>query len=438
MSDIHITRELLRAVANGNLPPQVLVDYGYKHLMGMCGVCREEFAAFRRERAVKSDVGATFQVLSALVQRHGQDLEDARKGSQRDLKELLLLSHPKRLAKINRSVNRFRGPLLASLLLDESRRFMPGDFDKAQELAETAEAILLRTPGSPGVADISARTAAYLANMSRVRGDLHEAQRRFQYARYLIKFEGVTDPQIFAEVDWFEGAFQLDQRRFSEAEELLTRSITLFTIAGNRTETPRPLLTLSLVYYNRGHFAKAIEAIQEAIPLIPEEQDPRFYLSARHNLALFHCEAGNYPAAAEALQQDRDLYARFPDAWTQLRLAWLEGKITYGLGHLERAEELFLATRSGFIAEQAGYDAAMVSIDLATIYTQQGRADEALRIAEEMHDIFKAEDVHREAVAALLLFQEAARQKALTVEKLRDLSEYLKAARGNPSLRFKK
>ena len=66
------------------------------------------------------------------------------------------------------------------------------------------------------------------------------------------------------------------------------------------------------------------------------------------------------------------------------------------------------------------------------------RADEALRIAEEMHDIFQAEDVHREAVAALLLFQEAARRKALTVEKLRDLSEYLKAARGNPSLRFKK
>jgi hypothetical protein len=50
MSDIHITRELLRAVANGNLPPQVLVDYGYQHLMGLCGVCREEFAAFGESR----------------------------------------------------------------------------------------------------------------------------------------------------------------------------------------------------------------------------------------------------------------------------------------------------------------------------------------------------------------------------------------------------
>jgi tetratricopeptide (TPR) repeat protein len=219
---------------------------------------------------------------------------------------------------------------------------------------------------------------------------------------------------------------------------LLARSITLYTIIGEKAETARPLLTLGLVHYHRGNYAKAIEATQEATHLLSEEADPRIYLSARHNLALYHCEAGNYHAASEALQQDRDLYTRFPDAWTQLRLVWLEGKIAHGLGNLEVAEKAFLAARTGFVEEGAGYDAAMVSIDLATLYTQQGRADEALRIAEEMHVVFKAKDVHREAVAALLLFQEAARQKSLTVEKLRDLSEYLKAARGNPSLRFKK
>ncbi len=438
MSDIHITHELLRAVARGDLPPQTLIEYGYKHLMGLCGVCREEFAAFRREREIKSDAGSSLLALTTILKRQDQDLKDVGKRARRDLDELLRLPLERRLAKISRSFNRFRGAFLASLLLDESRKAMPGDLETVQELAETAEAVLQRSPAGRGVADLSARTSAYLANVSRMRGDVQEAQRRFDYARYLIKYEGVAEPRVYAEVDWLEGSMRLDQRHFAGAEELLVRSITLYTIAGEKDEAAQPLVTLGLVHFHRGNYTKAIEATQEAAHLLSEEADPRMYLSARHNLALFHCEAGNYPAAAEALQQDRDLYARFPDAWTQLRLAWLEGKITYGLGHLERAEALFLATRSGFIAEQAGYDAAMVSIDLATIYTQQGRADEALRIAEEMHDIFKAEDVHREAVAALLLFQEAARQKALTVEKLRDLSEYLKAARGNPSLRFKK
>lgn len=191
-----------------------------------------------------------------------------------------------------------------------------------------------RTPAAPGVADLSARVSAYLANVSRMRGDVQEAQRRFYYARYLIKHEAVADPRVFAEVDSCEAAFFLDLRRFTEAEELLARSITLYTIVGEKAETARPLLTLGLVHYHRGNYAKAIEATQEATHLLSEEADPRIYLSARHNLALYHCEAGNYHAASEALQQDRHLYARFPDAWTQLRLVWLEGKIAHGLGDL--------------------------------------------------------------------------------------------------------
>jgi hypothetical protein len=44
--------------------------------------------------------------------------------------------------------------------------------------------------------------------------------------------------------------------------------------------------------------------------------------------------------------------------------------------------------------------------------------------------------VHREAVAALLLFQEAARREALTAELVEEMIVYLKRARGNPAMRF--
>ena len=50
-----------------------------------------------------------------------------------------------------------------------------------------------------------------------------------------------------------------------------------------------------------------------------------------------------------------------------------------------------------------------------------------------MVPIFSAQDVHREATAALLLFQDAARREAVTV---REVGAYLEAARGNPELRF--
>lgn len=59
------------------------------------------------------------------------------------------------------------------------------------------------------------------------------------------------------------------------------------------------------------------------------------------------------------------------------------------------------------------------------------------RIAEEMVPIFAAQDVHREALAALALFQEAARQDQLTVEKVREVTDYLRTARREPELRFR-
>lgn len=54
-----------------------------------------------------------------------------------------------------------------------------------------------------------------------------------------------------------------------------------------------------------------------------------------------------------------------------------------------------------------------------------------------MYPIFHAQDVHREALAALVIFQEAARREELTLQKAREIAAYLREARGNPGLRFR-
>jgi hypothetical protein len=73
---------------------------------------------------------------------------------------------------------------------------------------------------------------------------------------------------------------------------------------------------------------------------------------------------------------------------------------------------------------------------LSLVYFRQSRTAELRALAEEMHAVFASEDVHREAVAALLLFQEAARCEAVTAELVEEISAYLKRARGNPTMRF--
>ncbi|HEX2644390.1 MAG TPA: hypothetical protein VHU81_15445, partial [Thermoanaerobaculia bacterium] len=93
------------------------------------------------------------------------------------------------------------------------------------------------------------------------------------------------------------------------------------------------------------------------------------------------------------------------------------------------AERLFLAVREEFLIHRQGYDAAMVSLDLALVYLEQGRTGELLRLAEEMHALFTAEEVHREALAALLVFEEAARKEQITAEAIRKLAMLLKTQR---------
>jgi tetratricopeptide (TPR) repeat protein len=250
---------------------------------------------------------------------------------------------------------------------------MPTDFLQVYEHAEVAEAVLRRTSRSPGAADLSARALGYMANALRMQDNIPEAHRLFQGARHVIRHEGVTDPYICAEVDWFEGALLMDQRRFSESEELLTRAITLYSLAGDNTQAARPMLTLGTLHYNRGDVGKAAEVTQAALDVMSPGEDPRFFLYARHNLTWYLVEAGHWSAAAKNLAEYRKHYQQFPDAYTQLRLSWLEGRIALGLGHRKEAEEAFRMTREGFVSAGNSHEAAMVSRDLAILYPEDGR-----------------------------------------------------------------
>jgi hypothetical protein len=109
-----------------------------------------------------------------------------------------------------------------------------------------------------------------------------------------------------------------------------------------------------------------------------------------------------------------------------------------GQGDTAAAEQAFIAARDGFVVEGNGYDAAMVAVeDLALLYLREGRTADVKRLAEEIYAILGAQDIHREAAAALMLFQEAARQEQLTVKVVREYVQYLREARTNPSLRFR-
>ncbi len=429
MSDIHITRELLRAVARGELSERALAQIEAQHLESLCPVCRREIQAWREEGTAEVGYELALQALPAVLGRHASDLMKQTRQAERDLEELLAIPPAERLVRVGRSRSRFRGPVLAERLIQESRRRTPANPGEGYDLAELARAVIHRSPDHPDTFSLLSLASAQMANSCRAGGDLRQAEEHFRHVHYLVRNQGVTDPLALAQIDHLEGSLRKDQRRFAEAEELLTRSAMLFRISGSTVETARVLLILGELYFHQGLLNRAIEMVQTALERLPPEEEPRLYLNGRHNLALYLAEAGRYAQAAGLVAADEDLYRRHPEPWTQLRLSWLRGKIAAGLGDAVEAERFFRETRDGFLRQGNGYDAAMASLDLALLYLKEGRTADVLPLAEEMAALFEAQDVHREALAAVLLFQEAARRDEVTAGMVRELAARLETAR---------
>ncbi len=119
-----------------------------------------------------------------------------------------------------------------------------------------------------------------------------------------------------------------------------------------------------------------------------------------------------------------------------VRVAWLSGRTAAALGRPAEALAAFQHARSTFLNLDLAYNYALVSLDLSLVLLEQGHTAEVATVAEEMLAIFKAQEVHREALAALHVFCEAARREAATVELTRRVERYLRRARLDPELRF--
>jgi tetratricopeptide (TPR) repeat protein len=438
MADIHITRELLRAASRGELPPRLLLQIGANHLMGLCPHCKREIEAWQKERGAGAfDYTQVFQILPKVIEEQAPRIIRDRRAAARDLKTLLALPKEKRAAKVRQAHEHFRSGALAELLIEESRKQVQSDPHDAFHLAELARVVVHHSPNVPGAFNLITLSTAHMANACRAGSEYRRAMEHFSHARYIITHEGVTDPEIIARVDELEASLYKDQRLFDEAEELLSRAAMLYRLAGSKTEGVRVAVKLADVLFFRGNVARAIETLEPALRRLRRIDEPRLYMCARYNLARYLTEAGNFREASDILATEADLFQKFPEPWTQRRVTWLRGKILTGRGDLEAAEKAFLEVRDGFIEQGHGYDAAMVSVeDLAPLYLRSGRTEDVKRMAEEMIPVFQAADVHREALTALLLFQEAARQETLTMKFARQVARYLKEARTDPSLRF--
>lgn len=135
--------------------------------------------------------------------------------------------------------------------------------------------------------------------------------------------------------------------------------------------------------------------------------EPRLELCAQHDCA-WHLNNNGQPVEALAiLEKARPLYKHFPDTYTQLRLHWLEAKISHNLGELTEAENTFTQLWEEFRTRNLNHELLLVSIDLAETFVKKGEPARAAVLVEECYPILKTWGIHKDALSAWLVFQKA-------------------------------
>ncbi len=329
----------------------------------------------------------------------------------------------------------FRSWALCELLCAESVKAAADSADRAVELAALALHIAELAPGQGNWGlRLQGYAWAHVGNARRVRGDLPGADGAFSRAGKLWEAGAVGDPGLLDEalVPGLEASLRINQCRLEEAAILLDRALTLDK-GSFRTHL---LLNRARLLERTGDYEGALATFEEAASRVSQQEEPRLLFSLRFNSAVNLCHLGRYAEAEAFLPEVRLLVARLGNGLDSVRLRWLEGRTAAGLGATEEALSALSWVRTEFAAQSIAYDAALVTLELAVLQLERGRTRDVKALARQMAPIFQTQGVHREALAALKLFCEAAEKEAATVELAKRIVEYLYRAQHNPQLRF--
>ncbi|HSF38796.1 MAG TPA: helix-turn-helix transcriptional regulator [Thermoanaerobaculia bacterium] len=383
-------------------------------------------AAAAREAAEK-----TCEVLAEAV-RAARAREDRREAGEQ-WERLRRLSPRERRALVE-SEREFQNWALCERLCAESAKAAADEASRALELAELALQVAQLVPGEEEArSQIQGYAWAFVGNARRVASRLPEAEEAFKKSRSLRWADSAFKSGLLDEVRLLdlEASLCRDQRRFDEALVLHDRSLQ-----ASNPSSVSILLNKSATQEQMGDFNAAITTLEKASAQVDGEREPRLLCVLRFNLVVNLIHQDRHDEAVALLPKVRELALEIGNGLDLVRVVWLESRIFVGLGRREEAMAALEQVRGEFTTREIAYDAALVSLELAVLYLEDGRISEVRILARQMLWIFRAQGVHREALAALKLFCEAAEREQATVDLARRIAEYLERARHNPALRF--
>jgi tetratricopeptide (TPR) repeat protein len=331
-----------------------------------------------------------------------------------------------------RSDPRYQSWALMERVCEESVVQASRNLDRAAARARLAEEIAQHVRGSEGWKNsVRGYAAGHGANILRVSGKLKVSEARFGVAKDLWHSgsdpNGVLDPGRLLDL---EASLCRDQRQFERALALLDEARGVSRCPGHT------LISKGFTLEVMGEYERAVETLLQARSLVDREDEPRLWNILRLNLAINFCHVCRYAEAADLVEEARPRAVELGDTIDVSRITWLTGRIVAGKGKPQEARALLEQARRDFTAREMWYDVALALLEEAALLLDEGRTTAVKILAQELAAVFKSEGVHREALAALRLFSEAAERETATADLARRVLRYLFRARYDQGLRF--
>ncbi|MCP4546571.1 MAG: helix-turn-helix domain-containing protein [bacterium] len=317
----------------------------------------------------------------------------------------------------------FETPALFDFLREKSLEEGRGNRQRGVQLAQLALASL-DTCAEALAEDLPNRLAQAwicLGNAHCLAAELSRAEQGFSLAESELQRAGPRrDPLVEADLHVKKAKMRWYQRRYKVALELVDRAISVFRGADQHVAYAQSLIVKSCILRDSGNPKAAIPSFRESLSFITKKDQPYLCLSAQTGLACAHRLLGEYGEAEEALAEAEGLCEVLDFKVGGYQVRWIAGLVKQGRGDFELAEHYLEEARSG-LAEmgEMGYT-AIVLLDLAILYAEQGRSSQAADPAIEALPLLDALRLGREAVAAIRVLRDAIEAGELTLSVLKE------------------
>lgn len=314
-------------------------------------------------------------------------------------------------------------PALFHLLCERSReasRQSPAEGIQLAELALQALDRIIDLLHGRRLASLRGQGRAWLANAHLASANYNAAEAELETAeKVLVKSD--HEPCAVGDIHLVKAALRRDQRQFAESQQLLIAATEAYGRGDCSHRLSVVRIAQAALHAEEGNLTSAITCLEQAMADV-EGEDETLRLSLMMRLISLLVDADEPARAAELLSSARELALASGERHDRIRLRWIEGVVHRQLGRFAEAEAALEEAREAFGGLDKPIDAALAVIDLAELYSREGRLAELESLAGTMVPLFGRLEHHGDALVAV---QEAAAGRSVTDDLLQDAREAL-------------